>query len=106
MISVREAAESIANEYFGGGRTASLKDADAIADGIKEGLMKLGCSDSIVDDFDGPRRKHISNLNDVSEQLIEKYLHSVSAPSVGEVDTLKQSIIDAIKKNGFTGMIW
>jgi hypothetical protein len=104
MISVREAAESIADEYFGRGRSASMKDADAIADGIKEGLKKLGCSDSIVDDFDGPRRKHISNLNDASEQLIEKYLHSV--PSVGEIDTLKQSIVDVIKKNGFTGMIW
>lgn len=104
MISVREAAESIADEYFGRGRSASIQDADAIADGIKEGLGKLGCSDSIVDDFDGPRRKHISNLTDASEQLIEKYLHSV--PSVGEIDTLKQSIVGAIKKNGFTGMIW
>ena len=57
MISVREAAESIANEYFGRGRfSTSLKDVDAIADGIKEGLMKMGCSESIVDDFDGPRR--------------------------------------------------
>ena len=105
MISIMEAAEGIADEFFGGARgTTSMKDVDAIAEGIRSGLKQLGCSDSVVDDFDGPRRKQVRNLDDAVTQLIEKYLHSV--PTVGEIDTLKQSIIGAIKKNGYTGMIW
>ena len=77
MISVREAAEGLANRYLPG--VPSIFDVNFLSAGIAEALLLLGVSRSADMDFFGDRRKTYCEIDDAVDGLCEKYFPGTSS---------------------------
>ena len=97
MISVVEAAESLARKYLPD--TAGY--TDRLRDDIYEALMTVGVSSDIDLDWEGDNRHVVYSPMDAAEELLEKYWPEAG---LGEAITVEKAIVDSLRRLGATGI--
>lgn len=97
MISVVEAAESLAHKYLPG--TAGY--VDRLRDDIYEALGSVGVSSDIDLDWEGSNRHVAYSPRDAAEELLEKYWPD---SGMGAVIALEKAIEASLVRLGATGI--
>lgn len=97
MISVVEAAESLAHKYLPG--TAGY--VDRLRDDIYEALGTVGVSSDIDLDWEGSNRHVAYSPRDAAEELLEKYWPDAG---MGAVIAVEKAIVDSLSRLGATGI--
>lgn len=99
MISVVEAAESLAHEY--------LPDAagyvDRLRDDIYSALVSVGVSVDIELDWEGHNRHVAYSPRDAAEELLEKYWPDAG---MGNAIVVENAIEASLKRLGAIGDCW
>ena len=95
MISVVEAAESLAHKYLPD--TAGY--VDRLRDDIYGALVAVGVNSDIDLDWEGSNRHVAYSPMDAAEELLEKYWPDAG---MGEVITVEKAIVDSLRRLGAT----
>ena len=97
MISVVEAAESLASKYLA--NTAGY--VDRLRDDIYSALVSVGVSTDIELEWEGRNRHVACSPRDAAEELLEKYWPDAG---MGEVLTVEKAISESLVRLGATGI--
>ena len=97
MISVVEAAESLAHKYL----FESVGYVDILRDDIYSALVAAGVNSDIDLDWEGSNRHVAYSPRDAAEELLEKYWPDAG---MGEVITVEKAIVDSLSRLGATGI--